>query len=346
MLGRKERIRLKWGDTNGRVTGTADYVWLELYKTKTMHRPIFFIGVPRSGTTIIFEAFARHEALAWPSAYSSMNPRLPLLNALRPVLDNRFVRLGGRKKQHARVLPGNRFLPMPDEAYEFWDEYAGHNFSHSYLLGCLADDETKLKVTQAVKQIAMWQRKERFIAKLTGPARITFLRSIFPTAIFIHVIRDGKAVVKSLLGVDFWQRGGLESPWWNDGLPEGVLDRWRQEEKIPSVLAALQWRFIIESAREEADKLEAGAYREVSYSDFVDQPEETIRSLLNFAGLERSKAVDRYIQSMPKRTAPINRVNTFDDLEDKVLTEICSEVDLRIGGEGRSSQVDLRGARA
>ena len=269
-------------------------------KTAQLEKPIFFIGVPRSGTTIVFEAFAHHEALGWPSNYSQMHPRHNWLNVLRRLLDNNIFQLSGRKKQHSKVPFGNRYLPMPDEAYNFWNQYSGKTFSKNYLLKHNASEKEKNHIREALKAVIRWQGKSRLAAKLTGPARIGYLKSIFDDAIFVHVIRDGRAVVNSLLKVPFWREGGgFEHPWWEGGLSQDYLDIWNHSGSNPAVLAAIQWRRIIELAREEAAQLKSGQYHEICYEQFVEDQHATLCGLFDACGLEDSPRVHKYIEQGP-----------------------------------------------
>lgn len=195
----------------------------------SVRKPVFFIGMPRSGTTIAFEAFARHKDLAWPTNYTALFPRLPQLNSVRRLIDNRRVQLVGRKNQYGRPRFGNRALPVPNEAYEFWNMYGDSRFARDYLQ-LRPDERTRNQLTRAVDALVSWQGKKRFAAKLTGPPRIEFLSTVFPDALFVHVVRDGRAVVHSLLNVAFWrQKGGLENRFWSGGPASDIGENPRQD---------------------------------------------------------------------------------------------------------------------
>lgn len=62
-----------------------------------LDKPIIFIGLGRSGTTIISEIIFQHEDLAWPSNYQNRFPDDVRINRIRPLLDNRFWRIRGQK---------------------------------------------------------------------------------------------------------------------------------------------------------------------------------------------------------------------------------------------------------
>jgi len=267
----------------------------------SIERPIFFIGMPRSGTTILFEAFARHPSLAWVSNYCRMYPGKPWVNGLRPLLDNRFVKLYGNKKQYGETRLLNIYFPQPDEAYQFWNLHTSLRFGRDCLEGQQCKEPYRGNIRRVVSSIVTWQRKKRFSAKLTGPPRIHYLRSIFPDAIFVHVVRDGRAVVHSLLNVPFWkEKGGFIEPFWNGCLSEEEHNSWMESGSDPGILAALQWRRVIELTRREGKELGAGQLYEVRYEEFMDAPHESLDRLCRACGLSLSDSVHEFIDNGPQ----------------------------------------------
>jgi len=248
--------------------------------------PVFFIGFPRSGTTIIFEAFVRNPEFGWLANYAEMWPRAIAANILCRLLDNRLIRLRGHKKQYGSVRLGNRYLPQPVEAYAFWDQYTGIDFSRDYLLGQTADDVSRLAVRKALQKTMVYQDKTHFVTKLTGPGRIQYLLSIFPDARIVHVVRDGRAAVESLLRMQFWRnKGGFDAPFWMNGLDSESIADWEMSGKDPVVLAAVQWRRIIETTLDDAQSMSRRQYIEVKYEDFVASAQMVLSRLLSWAGL-------------------------------------------------------------
>jgi len=264
--------------------------------------PIFFIGVPRSGTTILFEALARHNQLGWPSDYTANYPTMPILGLILYLTNNKFINLSGLKKQYNKVSLINKILPVPAEAYKFWNYYTELDFGVNYFIDVSATEQCKIRVSNAVSSILRWEGKQRFSAKLTGPSRIQFIKSIFPDAKFVHVIRDGRAVVHSLLNVHFWKTGsGYEKPWWNGGLSEQDLEIWQSTNKEPAVLAAVQWKKIIEIARSEKSILENGSYIEIKYEDFIEKPNELLEILFSWCNLSSSNRSHHYVDNQSMR---------------------------------------------
>jgi hypothetical protein len=267
-----------------------------------LSRPVFFVGMPRSGSTLVFDIVTRNPSLAWPSLYVNAMPALPRVELLRNAFDNRAWSMRGQQRQRTRWIPGNRLLPQPSEAYPFWNRHAGESFARGYLEDQVATTSTSDTVRRAVLQIVQSQRRARFAAKLTGPPRVAFLRSIFPDAVFVHLVRDGRAVVQSLLGVDFWRRnGGMEGPYWHGAPVESFIDEWEASGRDPGVLAGLQWRTVVRRFRDESVQLGPTDFVEVRYEDFVADPLSQIRKIESVVKLPESSEISEYLETHSPR---------------------------------------------
>lgn len=264
--------------------------------------PILFIGAPRSGTTVIFEQFALHPDLAWVSNYSKVFPRWKAVNLLRRVFDNKLINARGQKDQFNDVSFGNKWLPRPDESYPFWNAYACKDFDLRYLLGESASTAEREGLRSALASVRRYQGRQRVTAKLTGPGRIQYLSSIWPDLQVVHVIRDGLDVVRSLLNVPFWKnRGGYHTPWWQGGLDTDELARWESSGKDPGALAALQWRTIIDTTRQEAAEHLDDRYIELRYEDFLLDSVGKIHDIYDRFGLDTSRSTLQRLEPRNKK---------------------------------------------
>lgn len=258
--------------------------------------PIFLVGMPRSGTTVTFQALAAHERVAW---LSQLNVRAPRVTQL--ALLSRLPALVPRLAKSASPTDRRRWLRErltigPSEAYEVWERCCGRKFLFDYLLGVEANDRERACVRGVVRDVLRYGGGERFIAKLTGPARIGYLTSIFPKARFVHVIRDGRAVARSLMGVAFWREGSrMTSPAWEGGLAQDRLQDWSSAGASPLALAAIQWDAVIRTAREEAAAHAPKRYAEIRYEDFVSEPRTVIDEITRFAELPTSARMHRFL---------------------------------------------------
>lgn len=283
--------------------------------------------MPRSGTTVTFQAISAHEDFAWFSQVFAALPWLPAVSFLSRASDL----APGLRKANRRTDQGRQVLERarmgPSEAYSVWRRLCGDKFLFDFMLGLEATERERRAVERLVGKVTRYQGKQRFAAKLTGPARIEYLSSIFPDALFIHVIRDGRAVVRSLMNVEFWRDSWqMSRPAWENGLSDEQLERWRSSGRSSLALAALQWVAVIERARDEASAIAPQRYAEVRYEDFVTDPKQTIAAAIEFLGLQPSAQVDAYLRErVSLRNMNYQWRESFSDAEVGALGEIMGE---------------------
>ena len=206
--------------------------------------PIFIVGAPRSGTNIFYRTFAKHPDLAWISNITKKVPSSLLLT---------------------RIIMLFRNDHRPTEANNVWQKFTGDDDES------LDRDDVTAAARKYLRKVLQNNlqlfNKPRFVNKCPGNSvRIEFLKEIFPDAIFIHIIRDGRAAAYSIM------RSRLEhsGSYWSVKPPG-----WQTLLKLPLIDAcALQWKMTVESILQSAKKLPRGQYMEVKYEEFVARPSE------------------------------------------------------------------------
>jgi omega-hydroxy-beta-dihydromenaquinone-9 sulfotransferase len=262
----------------------------ELDSQKQIDRPIFFIGMPRSGTTVMFAAFAAHPSLAWFSQYMHRFPRLTILAAISRLADLWPDSRAGVARYGETWSILNRLQLSPAESagddYGVWTHCCGEKLENSFLTGVEPTPEERNRLCSKVAKTLSLQGKDRFAAKLTGPPRIGYLSAAFDDAVFVNVIRDPRAVVGSLMRVPFWRDTyRYTSPAWTGGLTEEELQTWREDGESPVALAAIELRAVLERGREEAQALAPDRYIEIRYEDFIANPVDRLGAMFEFAQL-------------------------------------------------------------
>jgi hypothetical protein len=262
-----------------------------------LSRPIIIIGSGRSGTTIISEIIFSHEDLAWPSNYQTFFPKIPFINSIRLLFQNRFWNMEGKKKQLNKVAPLNFYLFRPVEAYKFWETITGKriNFSREFLLHKTATEKEKQTIRRHFEKMVKYQRKKRLAFKLTGPARMGYLLSIFPDAYFVNVVREPFPTILSWLNVDFWEHTGKHQLWWQGAYSNEELQWAEKNTNHPALLAALQYKKIQDTTLEEIRKYNPPCIT-VTYENFVENPKDVIHEIFDFVKLPRSSKVDNYLK--------------------------------------------------
>lgn len=287
----------------------------------------------RSGTTLLFECLATHPDVGWLAHHANRHPGRPELYALNRLCDwsLRFRKSIERSDQRRSLLEKVRLGPA--EAYETWEAACGAKIRNSWLEGITPSPRERDDARRLVRDVLRWSAKRRFAAKFTGPPRIGFLREIFPDAIFVHIVRDGRAVARSLLRVDFWRNTHrLHEPAWKDGFPAEYEALWHASGGSPLALAALQWRYVIEVARREASLLEAGQYHELRYEDFLVDPDGRLDWLLRVSELAPSPRVHQFLRArFQLRDMNAASRDTTDAREEALLEAVIGDTLTELG---------------
>lgn len=266
---------------------------------KNISKPVIIIGSGRSGTTIISEIVFRHESLAWPSNYQEKFPSLQAVNLIRNIFENKLWRVQGQKPQLNEVSAINKMAFKPAEAYNFWEYITGPriDFSRGFLLDTVATPEEAKKIRNIFNKLVSYQFKKRLAFKITGPSRIGYLKSIFPDAVFINIVRDPLPTINSWLNVEFWQDKGKHQLWWQGAYTPQEEEWAAKNADKHELLAAMQYKKLMDTTDMEIKKYHANCLT-VRYEDFVQNPSAIINSILEFTELGKSALVEKYLQSI------------------------------------------------
>jgi len=241
-------------------------------------RSIFIIGSGRSGTTILYEVLATHPDLAWFSMLSNTYPASRTCVRFHRLLDYRGIGIYLKRRiiEPTRFSPALTYFLRPNEGVEIYTSYCG-----------LSDDRrmteenydavSERKLKGLIEMHLDVTGKKRFINKRTANTqRLRLINKMFPEAYYVHMIRDGRAVINSYLHVDFWNDMMV---WW---LGQRVSE-WVQQGKDPVELAARHWRRNFEEIL--ANKNILKKYMEVRYEDFVKDPRKEVGRIMAFCEL-------------------------------------------------------------
>jgi hypothetical protein len=214
-------------------------------------RPLFIIGCPRSGTTLLQLMLHCHPRIAVP----------PETRFLVPAYYHRKVygdmRLSDNRRRLAEWIAtarNTKFDELGLDAAEFVDAATAGPGSFGSVIG------------QVFRSYA-----GRFAKPRWGDKRPSYflyvdtIRRLFPDAQFINLIRDGRDCVASL----------KEMPWFTLGAYHAVSN----------------WADAIDLGRRHAATLPRDSYYELRYEDLTADPETELRKLCLFIGEEYDPAM-------------------------------------------------------
>lgn len=243
-----------------------------------MTNVIFFVGTGRCGSTLVQEIICRHPDLAF---VSNLDDRLAGLD-LKGRWNNDLYR---------RVPPDltrkGRLRFAPSEGYRLLERQVSPVLvepSHD-LTAADATPWLVERLRSFVNDRVKAQQKPTFLHKFTGWPRAGFLREAFPDARFVHIVRDGRAVANSLVQMAWWSGFAGPQAWRWGPIPSEMRALWESSDRSFPLLAAIEWQLLIE-AHEVAEQLvPEGNWMNVRYEDIVEQPIDSLATILEFCGL-------------------------------------------------------------
>ena len=211
--------------------------------------PVFVVGMNGSGTTVLLDCLGRHPALyAFPTEtrlIPYLMSRVATYGDLR--IDANFQGLWDEVRNLAvfRETNGNTPIPLPPD----WRDYPRS-------LAAVLDSVFRYFAARAGK--ARWcEKTPQYVQHLLA------LAEQFPSARFIHVVRDGRDCA-----VSFHRR-------------------WRRQPE----LTVFRWKKVVAIGRTQGGRLGAGRYLQLRYEDLTAAPEVSLRRICNFLELPFDGAV-------------------------------------------------------
>ena len=286
----------------------------------SIFKPVFFIGMGRSGSSIIYEAFAQHPELAFFSQYCTRFVKYPQLTFL-----HRFFKNYRIKEQWQKTNTINKIIPNPKEAYNIWEYLCGYKFRSDFMKDIKATLDEKKNTISYINKLIHWQGKKRFVSKITGPPRIEYLSSILKDAIFIDVLRDPRATIYSTLCVNFRKKRGFNKPYWTNTLDMEDLKIWERYNKSEISLLALEWKAVYKQTLKEKKCINSNQYLQVKYENFIDNPIRSITSMYDNLDLELHKNVIQFLSKSNYKNTNYKYLENLTENEVVTINEICKE---------------------
>jgi hypothetical protein len=206
--------------------------------------PVFIIGCPRSGTTLLLDVLAGTQSFGYVSTVGDRDKAADALHGRTRIYDLPFV--GGRIERNRRTLHGiasrlgplkghvRRRIPTAIEPWEFWEDlipgFRPERGDGRAVDPVSAVDDDRIERAQlTVSALLESQRRTVLLSKYTDFPRLRLIRAVFPTARFIHIRRDPFAVAASYATEIESGRFGTwaQRDWWAAEWPEPAQAHWR-----------------------------------------------------------------------------------------------------------------------
>lgn len=247
--------------------------------------PLFIVGAPRSGTSLVYKALSLHPAVTYISNWVRRYPGIPQLAVLNRVARlvprlQRTVWFGKGSNAYVYGSPRSwlaRVFPMPVEGEPLYSLCGIPE--HPGLSRVVAESTQQAALRSSFAAIQRYAGGQRVVSKrIANNYRISLLYGAFREARFVEIIRDGRAVAYSLSRVDWWPDSVV---WWYGGTPR----KWEKEGGNPWELCARSWVEHVEATERGLSVIPTSSVATISYEHLVRELVPVLRKLALFAGL-------------------------------------------------------------
>lgn len=247
-----------------------------LYRcSPAISQPIFIVSAPRSGSSYLYEAFREIHGL-----YSFEKENDPMW---------------------WRFFPYSR-LDVPSDYIK--KQEVNQSKVKDIQIHLLKELMTSKKRTEMLLNSLFSREPLRYVEKtIANCFHLEAIEQLFPDALFIHLVRDGRACISSMMegwnSGFFWERplpfsSNASVAHWTYPIPPG----WQNvEEESLEEICAWSWiehnRYILE--RYNQSESFRDRYMRITYERLVENPIEIISSILEFSGLQMSQECIDYL---------------------------------------------------
>jgi len=267
-----------------------------------IERPIFIVGSGRSGTTVFYNFFSIHPDVCWFSNYSDRYYNLSFMPFFHRIIDLPLI----GKQAKEGIISKKRFWIKPSEAGKIYHKLCGFEYSSKTTETDL-DENAEKRFKDQIGNHLKFTGKKRFLNKQTANTqRIKLIHEMFKDAIFIHVIRDGRAVANSLLNVSW--RDEMDIWWINKDNPSEKNELINREA---IELCGLHWSHNVKEIQNNKS-IFGQRYMEILYEDFIKDVRGTLIKVMNFCDLSFSES---FLQVLPHDLPNMNN-KWQDELSD------------------------------
>lgn len=287
----------------------------------SIDRPIFIVGLPRTGTTLLHNVLSLHPdlrspslwELVYPSGLAKVEEQEDVADRIQDDLDRYYRmapdvamvhRLDARCPDECRWLLGHAF-----QSPIFWVRYDVPGYADWYLK---KDAGEAYAFHQLQLKSILW-RKGGGVPLLKDPFHIWNLDALlrtYPTARFIHLHRDPVASITSTCSMTAVVRETL-----SDRVDRTAIGRFwmTQIERILAGLPALRRKTIPDDA-----------ILDIRYQDLTRDPIATVKRICAFIGISCSAETERRARSflaanpLQKKGVLTYRADAFGLREEKI----------------------------
>lgn len=305
-----------------------DNLFFPAWRSQRIQKPVFIIGHPRSGTTMLHRSFTSTGDFVVFKFWELMVPSLTARKLVRPLMDY-LIRTG-----KDTIVPKNvghlfslgavdeeDFLFLFHALTQFYPPLSGLAFSEQDFTDIVFCDALPAKLRResmawfdgCLRRQILFTGRERVVTKMNYSAlRVRTLLEAYPDARIVYLVRSPLDTIPSHLSL---HQNACYHQWGKDRIPPAVLSRYirRRYEHNVSLYRYME------------DLLAAGDLPEsqvitVRYEDMMQDLEGEVGRVAAFCQLDLSDALRQSLAEQAKIQRGYKREHSIHKMEDFGLT--------------------------
>jgi hypothetical protein len=286
---------------------SPERLFLLALRLRNKYPPLFIVGAPRTGTTIIYQHLVNKFHFSY---FPNITRYIPLFSVLDAFFGRLFFKLKPTDENRFGITRG--FMSPSD----------GWRIFHRWFSRYSFDDRAPATIYELKNIIRIYEIifKAPFINKNNGNVlRISHLYKLFPDALFIHVTRDTQNAAYSLIEARTKHDIQLNE-WWGPPPPEyqnSVFDN--EIQQVVSQIVGLD-KFMENDLR----KIPIDQWLKIKYEDFC-QNTRTLESWVENKYLTRDITLFKRPNNIPDHYAAGSKRDNFSQIQ---INEISRAIEI------------------
>ena len=276
--------------------------------------PVFIVGPPRSGTTLFYQSFIHRFQVGYLSNVMDWFPGRPCVGyKIQKLLLN-------RKSATSQVEPfrsqygKTTGLLGPYEAGPFWYQWFPHG-DDGIITGADLTSQNQNAMRRAVARLQRISGTPVVFKNVYNILRIDALHTVFPTALFISIVRNPVEIAQSILLARRKERSDSVS-WWSVRPPNWQL----VSDQPPIDQVAFQAVSLMQLMKTSFSLLPQGHHIQIAYKQFCFDPEGNMHEVDKFLARKNVslKKHHRLPEKFPYSGNPKLAPDEYEHLEQSV----------------------------
>ncbi|MDX1636836.1 MAG: sulfotransferase [Balneolaceae bacterium] len=233
------------------------------------HRPVFILGAPRCGSTLLYQAMVTAFDFSFLSNAHCLLHGAPWMVEWLLTPSTRY-----RASSYRSTYGSVEGWSAPSECGDFWYRFFPRKPQHVPIEHCSGNTLKNLRTS--FRSLEKASGKPVLIKNLVNTLRLEPIMRAFPEALFLVLEREQKDIAHSILESRKNRAGSYEA--WFSLEPPGI-EQLRKKPVVEQVVGQIRASY---RSIAEAEQMAPGQFYHLTYEDFCSNPERELHDIAAF----------------------------------------------------------------